>query len=100
MSQITKIKAREVIDSRGNPTVEVDVITADGVFRAMTPSGASAGQHEALELRDGDKNRYFGKGTLKAVNNVNKIIAPKLTGLDPIAQGTIDNIMVPKIRKN
>jgi enolase len=94
MSQITKIKAREVIDSRGNPTVEVDVTTEEGVFRAMTPSGASAGQHEALELRDGDKNRYFGKGTLKAIKNVNKNIAPKLIGLEPIFQETIDNIML------
>ena len=94
MSKITKIKAREVLDSRGNPTVEVDVVTENGVFRAMTPSGASAGQHEALELRDGDESRYFGKGTLNAVKNVNKIIAPKLIGLDPVAQETIDNIML------
>jgi enolase len=94
MSEILKIKAREVLDSRGNPTVEVDVVTEHGIFRAMTPSGASAGQHEALELRDGDKSRFFGKGTLKAVSNVNKTIAPKLIGLDPNAQETIDNIML------
>ena len=94
MSKIIKIKAREVLDSRGNPTVEVDVITEDGIFRAMTPSGASAGQHEALELRDGDKSRYFGKGTLKAVKNVNKKIAPKLIDLDCCHQETIDNIML------
>ncbi|KYK24988.1 enolase [Thermoplasmatales archaeon SG8-52-4] len=94
MSKIEKITAREVLDSRGNPTVEVDVITEDGIFRAMTPSGASAGQHEALELRDGDKSRYLGKGTLKAVENANKKIAPKLIGLDPIAQETIDNILL------
>jgi len=94
MSEILKIKAREVLDSRGNPTVEVDVVTENGIFRAMTPSGASAGQHEALELRDGDKSRYLGKGTLKAVKNVNKNIAPKLIGLDPYAQETIDNIML------
>jgi len=94
MSKITKIKAREVLDSRGNPTVEVDVVTEHGIFRAMTPSGASAGQHEALELRDGDKSRYQGKGTLKAVENVNKNIAPKLIGMDPAAQETIDNIML------
>lgn len=94
MSEIKKIKAREVLDSRGNPTVEVDVVTENGVFRAMTPSGASAGQHEALELRDGDKSRYLGKGTLKAVENVNKIIAPKLISLDPVAQETIDTIML------
>jgi len=94
MSEIIKIKAREVLDSRGNPTVEVDVITENGIFRAMTPSGASAGQHEALELRDGDKSRYLGKGTLKAVENVNKKIAPKLKGLEPVYQETIDNIML------
>ncbi len=94
MSEIIKIKAREVLDSRGNPTVEADVVTDHGIFRAMTPSGASAGVHEALELRDDDKSRYFGKGTLKAVENVNKKIAPKLIGLDPNAQETIDNIML------
>ena len=94
MSEITKIKAREVLDSRGNPTVEVDVVTENGVFRAMTPSGASAGQHEALELRDKDNSRYFGKGTLKAVENVNKKIASKIVGLDCRYQETIDNIML------
>ena len=94
MSEILKIKSREVLDSRGNPTVEVDIVTEQGIFRAMTPSGASAGQHEALELRDGDKTRFLGKGTLKAVENVNKTIAPKLIGLDPSAQETIDNIML------
>ena len=88
MSEIIKIRAREVLDSRGNPTVEVDVTTEDGIYRAMTPSGASAGQHEALELRDGDKSRYSGKGVLKAVNNVNKKIAPKLIGLEPVFQET------------
>jgi len=94
MSEIKNIKAREVLDSRGNPTVEVDVTTENGVFRAMVPSGASAGQHEALELRDGDKTRYLGKGTLKAVDNVNKKIAPKLIGLDCRQQETIDHIMI------
>jgi enolase len=94
MSEITKIKAREVLDSRGNPTVEVDVETENGIFRAMTPSGASAGSHEALELRDGDKSRYLGKGTLKAVENVNKKIAPKLIGLDCAHQETIDKLMI------
>jgi len=94
MSEIIKVKAREVLDSRGNPTVEVDIVTEHGIFRAVTPSGASAGQHEALELRDGDKSRYLGKGVLKAVKNVNKKIAPKLIGLDPNAQETIDNIML------
>jgi enolase len=94
MSEIIKIKAREVLDSRGNPTVEVDVVTEKGIFRAMTPSGASAGQHEALELRDKDNSRYLGKGTLKAVENVNKKIAPKLIGLNCRHQETIDNIMI------
>jgi enolase len=94
MSEILKVRAREVLDSRGNPTVEVDVVTNEGVFRAITPSGASAGHHEALELRDGDKSRYMGKGVLKAVKNVNKTIAPKLIGLDPVSQETIDNIML------
>ncbi|MFO7677523.1 MAG: phosphopyruvate hydratase [Thermoplasmatota archaeon] len=94
MSEIMKIKAREVLDSRGNPTVEVDVTTRQGIFRAMTPSGASAGQHEALELRDKDQTRYFGKGTLKAVSNVNKKIAPKLIGLDCRNQEMIDHIML------
>ena len=94
MSEINKIKAREVLDSRGNPTVEVEIVTEDGVFSAMAPSGASAGQHEALELRDKDKERYLGKGTLKAVKNVNKKIAPKLIGLDCRHQETIDNVMI------
>jgi enolase len=94
MTEITKIKAREVLDSRGNPTVEVDIVTENGIFRAMTPSGASAGQHEALELRDNDKSRYFGKGTLKAVENVNKIIAPKIVGMNCRHQETIDKIMI------
>jgi len=94
MTEITKIKAREILDSRGNPTVEVDIVTENGIFRAMTPSGASAGRHEALELRDNDKSRYFGKGTLKAVENVNKIIAPKIVGLDCRHQETIDKIMI------
>ncbi len=94
MSEITKIKAREVLDSRGNPTVEVDVKTENGIFRAMTPSGASAGSHEALELRDGDKSRYLGMGTLKAIENVNKKIAPKLIGLDCCHQETTDKLMI------
>jgi len=94
MSKIIKIKAREVLDSRGNPTVEVDVVTEHGIFRGMTPSGASAGQHEALELRDGDEKRYFGKGTLKAVENVNKKIAPEIVGIDCQQQEAIDNIML------
>jgi len=94
MSEIKKIKAREVLDSRGNPTVEVDVITDQGIFRGMTPSGASAGQHEALELRDKDKKRYLGKGTLTAVKHVNTSLAPKLIGLNCLHQETLDNIML------
>ncbi len=94
MSKISNILAREVLDSRGNPTVEVDVITEDGTFRAMVPSGASAGKHEALELRDGDKNRYLGKGTLTAIENIKKKIAPKIIGLDCLALETIDNVMI------
>jgi enolase len=94
MSEIISIKAREVLDSRGNPTVEVDVQTNQGVFRALTPSGASAGQHEAIELRDSDPSRYLGKGTLTAVDNVNKKIAPKLIGLDCRHQETLDNLLL------
>jgi enolase len=94
MSEIKSIKAREVLDSRGNPTVECDIITENGLFRSMVPSGASAGKHEALELRDGDKSRYLGRGVLKSVENVNKKIAPKLIGLDCRHQETIDNIMI------
>jgi enolase len=94
MVEIINIKAREVLDSRGNPTVEVDVVTQQGVFRAMTPSGASAGQHEAIELRDGDKTRYLGKGTLTAVANVNRKITPKLIGLDCRHQESIDTLLL------
>jgi enolase len=92
--QIKSIKAREVLDSRGNPTVEVDLVTENGLFRSMVPSGASAGQHEALELRDGDNKRYLGKGTLKAVSNVNNTIAPKVTGMDCTLQKEVDLVML------
>ncbi|MBN2066010.1 MAG: phosphopyruvate hydratase [Candidatus Thermoplasmatota archaeon] len=94
MSKIMSIHARELLDSRGNPTVEVEIKTEQGIFRDMTPSGASAGKHEALELRDNDKTRYLGKGTLKAVGHVNNDLAPKLIDLDCGAQETIDNIMI------
>ena len=94
MSKIKEIKAREILDSRGNPTVEADVITDNGLFRAAVPSGASTGIYEALELRDGDKKRYNGKGVLKAVENVNKIIAPALIGKDPTKQKEIDELMI------
>ena len=80
--KIEKIVAREILDSRGNPTVEVDVVLESGIMgRASVPSGASTGEHEALELRDGDKQRYGGKGVQKAVDNVNKIIAPRDRGV-------------------
>ena len=92
--EILSIHAREIFDSRGNPTVEVDLKTHKGLFRAAVPSGASTGIYEALELRDGDKNRFQGKGVLKAVENVNKVIAPKLLGLDPREQKNIDQIML------
>ena len=95
MSTIDFIEAREILDSRGNPTVEVDVYLEDGSFgRAAVPSGASPGVHEACELRDGDKKRFLGKGTLKAVENVNKIIAPALEGLDALDQVAIDRLMI------
>ena len=95
MSQIVDIKAREVLDSRGNPTVEADVILADGsVGSACAPSGASTGSREALELRDGDKSRYLGKGVLKAVAAVNGPIRDALIGKDALAQAEIDHIMI------
>lgn len=95
MPFITSVYAREVLDSRGNPTVEVEITTESGSFgRALVPSGASTGVHEALELRDGDKSRYLGKGTTKAVANVNDIIAPKLLGVDVRDQLLIDKTMI------
>ena len=91
MTAIAKLKAREILDSRGNPTVEVDVQLEDGSFgRAGVPSGASTGSREALELRDGDKKRFGGKGVAKAVANVNDVIAPALKGLDALDQGAVD----------
>ncbi|HHY86008.1 MAG TPA: phosphopyruvate hydratase [Verrucomicrobia bacterium] len=95
MSTIYDIQAREILDSRGNPTVEVDVILAGGaVGRAAVPSGASTGEHEALELRDGDKKRYLGKGVSKAVRNVTEKIRPALEGRDALDQLTIDRVML------
>ena len=92
---ITAITAREIIDSRGNPTVEVDVKLASGhVGRAAVPSGASTGEHEAIELRDGDKKRYLGKGVSKAVNNITDKILPELIGLDALDQLTVDHTMI------
>jgi enolase len=94
MSKILNVKAREILDSRGNPTIECDVVTEEGLFRAAVPSGASTGIYEALELRDGDKNRYMGRGVLKAVENVNKLIAPLVVGMDSINQREIDEKMI------
>jgi len=94
MSKIKSIIAREVLDSRGNPTIEADVLTEEGMFRAMVPSGASTGIYEAIELRDNDKSRYMGKGVLKAVDNVNKKISPTLVGMNPTNQSEIDNKMI------
>ena len=95
MVEIEEIFAREILDSRGNPTLEVDISLSDGAFgRAAVPSGASTGKHEAVELRDGDKKRYLGKGVLKAVSNVNTIIADELIGLDAENQRGIDAILI------
>merc|ERR1712136_533250 len=91
---ISSIKAREIYDSRGNPTWEVDLCTDRASYRAAVPSGASTGIYEALELRDGDKSRLLGKGVLKAVANINDIIAPKLLGMDVRQQSEIDKLMV------
>ncbi|HTY44603.1 MAG TPA: phosphopyruvate hydratase [Patescibacteria group bacterium] len=94
MAKIKKVIAREILDSRGNPTVEVDIILDNAVLgRAAVPSGASTGENEALELRDGDKKRYLGKGVLKAVNNVNTVIASKIKGLSPDFE-KIDNLLI------
>ncbi len=95
MSVIVDVFAREVLDSRGNPTIEVEVVLEDGTMgRAIVPSGASTGAHEAVELRDGDKKRYDGKGVLKAVENVNEIIAPEVLGMEAIRQIDIDTLMI------
>src|SRR5512137_2524392 len=95
MSKMVKVLGREILDSRGNPTVEVEVTLEDGAFgRAAVPSGASTGVHEALELRDGDKARYGGKGTLKAVEHVNKEIRDAIIGLDALDQAAVDRAML------
>ncbi|XHB95687.1 surface-displayed alpha-enolase [Lactococcus garvieae] len=95
MSIITDVYAREVLDSRGNPTIEVEVYTEDGAFgRGMVPSGASTGEHEAVELRDGDKSRYLGLGTQKAVDNVNNVIAEAIIGYEVTEQQAIDRAMI------
>ena len=95
MSAIVDIRAREILDSRGNPTLEADVILASGVIgSAMVPSGASTGEREAIELRDGDKSRYLGKGVLNAVNNVNTEIRAAIVGMDAADQAGIDKKMI------
>src|SRR5882724_8093838 len=95
MSQIDHIHAREILDSRGNPTVEADVTLVSGVVgRAAVPSGASSGEHEAVELRDGDPKRFGGKGVLSAVQNVNEVIAGKLKGMSPLGQAEIDRVLI------
>ena len=95
MTDIVKVVGREILDSRGNPTVEADVFLADGSMgRAAVPSGASTGVHEAVELRDGDKGRYLGKGTLKAAANVNNTIAPAILGMDATRQAEVDGQMI------
>merc|ERR1719353_1398560 len=91
------LRAREIFDSRGNPTVEVDIITETALFRAAVPSGASTGVYEALELRDGDKTRLLGKGVLKAVQNINDLIRPKLIGMNVSEQSKIDKCMVEEL---
>lgn len=93
--EICNVHAREILDSRGNPTIEVDIYLLSGAFgRASVPSGASTGAHEALELRDGDKSRYMGKGVLDAVRNVNDIIAPEIIGMNALNQVQIDNLLI------
>lgn len=95
MARIRSVRAREILDSRGNPTIEVDVVLSSGkVGRASVPSGASTGTREAVELRDGDRNRFFGKGVQKAVSNVNRIIGPKIKGSDPADQQKIDRVIL------
>src|SRR5581483_7005104 len=95
MSQIAKIHARQILDSRGNPTIEVDVYTTSGTLgRAAVPSGASTGTREAVELRDGDKTKYLGKGVLKAVENVNTTIAKEIVGMEADKQKEIDVKMI------
>jgi len=95
MPVINKVHAREILDSRGNPTIEVDIVLEDGTLgRAAVPSGASTGEREAVELRDGNKKRYLGKGVSKAVDNVNRIIAKKISGMDCMDQVTLDETII------
>src|SRR6187401_1738265 len=94
MSEINAVIAREILDSRGNPTVEVEVQTATGHGRAAVPSGASTGEHEAIELRDGDKKRFGGKGVQKAVDNVMQSLGPSVIGLDALDQAEVAKVLI------
>jgi enolase len=94
MSEIQSVIAREILDSRGNPTVEVEVTTLSAMGRAAVPSGASTGEHEAVELRDGDKARYVGKGVLKAVRNVENVLGPAIVGMDALDQAGVDKVLI------
>src|SRR5688500_11410558 len=95
MTEIVKVVGREILDSRGNPTVEADVLLADGSLgRAAVPSGASTGEHEAVELRDGDKKRYLGKGTRKAAANITAELGPAIAGMEATEQASIDRKMI------
>src|SRR5699024_12881933 len=95
MPYITEVYAREVLDSRGNPTVEVEVFTESGAFgAALVPSGASTGDYEAVELRDGDEDRYLGKGVITAVKNVNEKIAPEIVGIDVTRQNSLEHRLI------
>lgn len=94
MSEIETVMAREILDSRGNPTVEVEVRTMSGWGRAAVPSGASTGEYEAVELRDGDKKRYLGKGVLSAVKNVQNVLGPAIQGMDAFDQSEIDTVLI------
>src|SRR5262245_12612798 len=94
MSEIQSVIAREILDSRGNPTVEVEVTTLSATGRAAVPSGASTGEHEAVELRDGDKKRYAGKGVLSAVHNVEITLGPAIIGMDALDQPAVDQVLI------
>jgi enolase len=100
MSWIEVVVAREILDSRGNPTIEAEVTLVGGeVGRAAVPSGASTGEHEAVELRDGDQKRYGGKGVLRAVHNVNEVIAPEMFGMDALDQAEFDSALIALVGK-
>ncbi len=94
MSEISAVLARAILDSRGNPTVEVEVQTTSGRGRAAVPSGASTGEHEAIELRDGDKKRWLGRGVSKAVDNVNQTLGPSVVGMDALDQTAVDRVLL------